>query len=291
MPRGTDLGRRVEERVRTWRVAVEHRTETESSVLLFGRRDDRPVVLKIVKHGGDEWTSGAVLEAFDGNGVVRVLDHAGGALLLERLSPGTSLTSLVVSGADHRATGILTDVMRRMSPRPPPTEATTVEDWGKGFARHAARRDSSIPQPLLEEAERLYFSLCRSQSRVRLLHGDLHHDNVLHDSGRGWVAIDPKGVVGELEYEVGAALRNPRPHRALFADPSIIVGRVDRLARALDLDAGRILAWAFAQAVLSVVWTVEDGLALEADDSSLAVAYVIRPMLEARGVLDPYREG
>src|SRR5262245_2211723 len=283
MPRGTDLGRRVEERVRTWRVAVEHRTETESSVLLFGRRDDRPVVLKIVKHGGDEWTSGAVLEAFDGNGVVRVLDHAGGALLLERLSPGTSLTSLVLRGDDRRATEILADVMRRMSPRPPPTGSATVGDWGKGFARHAARRDRSIPQPLLADAERLYDSLCRSQSRVRLLHGDLHHDNVLHDSGRGWVAIDPKGVVGELEYETGAALRNPQGHPGLFTDPMVITRRTDQLAQALELDAGRILGWAFAQAVLSAIWTVEDGLTFEPHGAArVALAEVLRTMLDTR---------
>src|SRR5262245_33447705 len=284
MPRGTDLGRRVEERVRTWRVAVEHRTETESSVLLFGRRDDRPVVLKIVKHGGDEWTSGAVLEAFDGNGVVRVLDHAGGALLLERLSPGTPLTRLVVSGDDHGATAILADVMRRMSPRLPPTGAATVEEWGKAFARHATGHDSSIPQPLLAEAERLYASLCRSQSRIRLLHGDLHHDNILHDTGRGWVAIDPKGVVGELEYETGAALRNPLGHPGVFTDPSVIARRADQLAQALELDAGRILGWAFAQAVLSAIWTVEDGLAFEPHGAvRVALAGVLRTMLDARG--------
>jgi streptomycin 6-kinase len=278
--RATDLGRRVEERMRAWRVAVEHRAETESSLLLFGRRDDRPVVLKIVKEGGDEWTSGAVLEAFDGNGVVRVLDCAGGALLLERLSPGTPLTSLVVSGDDHRATAILADVMRRMSPRLPPTGTATVEDWGEGFARHAARRDSSIPRPLLADAERLYGSLCRSQSRVRLLHGDLHHDNVLHDSERGWVAIDPKGVVGELEYETGATLRNPQGHPVLFTDPAVITKRVDQLAHALELDTGRILGWAFAQAVLSAIWTVEDGPAFEPHGAArVALAAVLRTML------------
>jgi streptomycin 6-kinase len=282
-PPATDLGRRVEERVRAWRVAVEHRAETESSVLVFGRRDDRPVVLKIVKVGGDEWTSGAVLEAFDGNGVVRVLDQIDGALLLERLSPGTPLTSLVVRGDDHRATGILADVIARMSPRQPPDGTPTAEDWGEGFTRHAASGDASIPRTLLLEAGRLYAWLCRSQSRVRLLHGDLHHGNVLHDSGRGWVAIDPKGVVGELEYETGAALRNPQGHPGLFTDPTVITRRVDQLAQALELDAGRILGWAFAQAVLSAIWTVEDGLAFEPHGAAcVALAGVLRTMLDTR---------
>ena len=61
----------------------------------------------------------------------------------------------------------------------------------------------------VERAQRLYVGLCASQTSTRLLHGDLHHYNILRDGDRGWVAIDPKGVVGEVEYEIGAALRNP----------------------------------------------------------------------------------
>ena len=64
------------------------------------------------------------------------------------------------------------------------------------------------------------------------------------------VAIDPKGVVGEPEYEVGAALRNPYEYPALFTDPAPIERRVDRFTRKPHLNRDRILTWAFAQAVL-----------------------------------------
>ena len=130
----------------------------------------------------------------------------------------------------------------------------------------------------------MYFHLCATQSRPRLLHGDLHHSNVLLDSGRGWLAIDPKGVVGELEYEVGAALRNPYERPDVFTKPAAIARRVERFERELHLNAGRMLAWAFAQAVLAAVWEVEDGCAVRPDNAWLALASNIRPML--KGVVD-----
>jgi streptomycin 6-kinase len=100
----TELRLRVKDRITAWRVVVEHMAETESSVLVFGRRDDQPVVVKVVKRVGDEWQSGAVLQAFEGNGVVRVFDYTDGALLLERLSPGNSLVSMALTGNDEQAT-------------------------------------------------------------------------------------------------------------------------------------------------------------------------------------------
>lgn len=108
--------------------------------------------------------------------------------------------------------------------------------------------------------------------------------NVLFDSDRGWLAIDPKGVVGELEYEVGAVLRNPYEHPELFAERSTIEKRVDRVARNLNLNATRILAWGFAQAVLSAVWAVEDGFAIEPGNPWIVLANAIRPML--LGIVD-----
>ena len=280
----TELRRRVDDRIEAWRVAVEHQIQTESSIVAFGRRGTQPVVLKVIRHRGDEWHAADILEAFDGNGVVRVLDRFDGAVLLERLQPGESLVGMAVGGDDDRATGILADVIGRMSPHAPASLPSTVQEWGRGFEHRAAGGDSRIPKPLLEAAQRVYSQLCASQSTSRLLHGDLHHDNVLLDRARGWLAIDPKGVVGELEYEVGAALRNPYERPELFTEPARIERRVGRFERDLRLDAGRMLAWAFAQAVLAAVWAEEDGLVVRSDHPWIALANNIRPML--KGTVD-----
>lgn len=279
-----DIRSRVEDRISDWRVVVERITETEGSILAFGWRDDLPVVLKVVRNRGDEWRSGEILEAFEGKGVVRVSEYVEGAMLLERLRPGKSLVSFALNGGDDQATQILAEVIGKMSPRTPANSVPTVHEWAKGFERYAASGDAQIPKRLLLEAHRVYSQLCGSQSRPRLLHGDLHHYNVLFDGERNWLAIDPKGVVGELEYEVGAALRNPHERPELFAEPSAIERRVERFARELSLDTTRTLAWGFAQAVLSAVWAVEDGFAVGRDNPWIALANTIRPMLE--GVVD-----
>ena len=180
---------------------------------------------------------------------------------------------------DDEVTSILADVIGRMSPGPPPSATPTIESWGKGFERYLAKGTSDIPKSLVEAAHKTYLQLCASQATPRLLHGDLHHHNVLLDSHRGWLAIDPKGVVGEPAYEIGAALRNPYRQPEVFATPVTIRTRVDRFARVLRLDTTRILAWAFAQAVLATIWELEDDGALDAGTGWIALADTIRPML------------
>ena len=274
-----NLQHRIETHLRNWSVDVEHITETETSILLFGHRRAQPVVVKVVRTPGDEWRSGPVLAAFDGPAVVHVYEYTDGAQLLERLTPGTPLVQMVLAGRDGDATDILAAVIGAMAPRRLPSAVPTALDWARGFDRYSRTGDAQIPQALLAEARALYLQLCHSQAQVRLLHGDLQHYNVLLDAQRGWLAIDPKGVIGELEYEIGAALRNPSAQPALFAQAAIVERRLKRFADQLPIDQDRALAWGFAQAVLSAVWTVEDGVPLGPHNPGILLAQAIRPML------------
>lgn len=257
-------------------------------MIAFGTRDHQPVVLKVIKRPGDEWRSGEILEAFNGNGVVRVYEQAPGAVLLERLRPGNSLVDLTLNGRDEEATEILADIIQQMSARAAstsplelPQACATVQDWAKGFERHIATGDDQIPIDLVAAGQRVYLNLCASQRQPRLLHGDLQHYNVLFDSDRGWLGIDPKGVVGEIEYEIGAVLRNPCEQPDLFVSRSTIERRLKQFTGRLDLNFARALAWGFAQAVLSAIWEIEDGFAVDSTNHSLRLAQVIRPMLGA----------
>jgi streptomycin 6-kinase len=273
------VAERVQERVRAWGVAVERTLETESSVVAFGTRGGEPVVLKVVRREGEEWRSGEVLEAFDGRGIVRVYEHVPGAVLLERLDPGTPLAEMALAGNDDAATAILAEVVGRMSSTGSDLRRfSSIEDWGRGFAWYLASGDLQIPRGLVEHGQRVYAGLCASQGERRLLHGDLQHYNVVLDARRGWVAIDPKGVVGEVEYEVGALLRNPGEPE-VYARRETVERRVRCYESRLKLDAGRMTAWGFAQAVLSAIWGVEDGYTLSPDEPPLRLARVIQPML------------
>ena len=267
-------------------MVVEDTIETGTSVIAFGVCNSQSVVLKLIKDSGDEWRSGEVLEAFDGHGVVRVHEHAPGAVLMERLRPGTSLVNLALNGKDEEATDILADVIQRMSSATSsmskgesPIIVPTIHDWGKGFDRYLASGDDQIPRTLVEPAQDIYLRLAVSQREPRLLHGDLQHYNVLFDSDRGWIAIDPKGVIGEIEYEIGAALRNPVERPDLFLSRAVIARRLKQFTNKLNLDFNRTLAWTFAQAVLSAIWGVEDGFKVDSMNSALRLAYAIRPML------------
>ncbi len=280
----TALEERVQERIRDWKVQVIRSLETESSVVVLGTRAAQPVVLKVMREAGDEWQSGEVLDAFGGLGMVRIYEHVEGAVLLERLQPATQLSVLSLGGRDEEATEILAGVVERLSPVRALDSAPTASDWGMGFIRYLASGDGQIPKALVERGKRVYFDLAATQKNTRLLHGDLQHYNVLFDSGRGWVAIDPKGVVGEIEYEIGASLRNPAESPELFASPATIEQRIRQYEAALHLDAYRMLAWAFAEAVLSAIWLVEDGYAVNLRSVPIVLASAIGPMLDvARG--------
>lgn len=275
------MTRRVEELACAWGVVVERALETPGSLVAFGKRGDLPVVMKVIRKPGDEWRTGEVLEAFDGTGIVRAYEHVNGAVLMERLNPGTSLVDMVLNGCDQEATDILAGVMREMSHQQESSNSfVTVQDWGNGFQLYIDSEDEQISRGLVEQAQRIYYDLCKSQKGIRLLHGDLQHYNVLFDSVRGWVAIDPKGVVGEIEYEIGASLRNPCERPDLFAEARIIERRIKRYEEKLKLDSDRVLAWGFAQAVLSAIWSVEDGDAVDSGNAALMLANVIRPMLD-----------
>jgi streptomycin 6-kinase len=251
--------------------------QTPGSLLAFGTCGERPVVLKLVDRSGSEFWSGEVLESFGGCGVVAVLEHTGGAVLVPRLLPGSSLADRDIP--DDEATAIIADVIGRMAPSAPPRRSPSVEALAVSFSQYLASGASAIARPLVTAAQGTYLQLCASQAEHRLLHGDLHHHNVLFDSRQGWLAIDPKGVVGELAYEVGAAMRNPCEHPEVFAAPAAIRRRAEWYARTLRLDQARILGWTFAQAVLAAIWELEDDGELSAGAGWIALAGAVRPMV------------
>jgi len=243
------------------------------------RSDGTPVVVKACLPDGES-TQVEALRLFDGHGMVRLLEYDKGdeVMLLERLRPGTLLSTI---DDDEKATSIAASVMRQMW-RPPPQEHAfpTVFDWGKGFIRlrqHFGGGHGPFPPALLEEAESLFAGLNASMADPVLLHGDLHHENILAAERQPWLAIDPKGLVGEPAYEPGALLRNQLA--VVFEDPRpvrVMARRVEQLAGELGLDRARVRGWGLAQALLSMWWTIEDfGHLEDYDMETLACAELL----------------
>jgi len=252
---------------------------TASSHILFVRGPQGPAVLKVFKPPREEARSSLALRHYGGRGAVPVLAFDEEAVLTRRVRPGTVLSDLVRAGRDDEATDIVCDVAASLQAHGGAAGAwPTVAQWGADFDDHQrSSRAHLLPAAMVELARHEFFDLCRSQSEPVLLHGDLHHDNILHDERLGWLAIDPKGVLGEREYELGAALRNPSGSPDFYTDPGVMQRRVQRMAARLGFDGGRVLRWCFAQAVLSAVWLVQDGR--DGADVALKVARVSRDVM------------
>ncbi len=226
------------------------------------RADGSQVVLKLGVPNPELSSEAAALAHYGGRGCARLLDAdpAGGALLIERLQPGTMLAALA---DDEAATRVAAGVMRALW-QPPPAEHTfvTVARWGLGFGRLRARFGGGtgpLPTPLVARAEALFAELLASSAAPALLHGDLHHDNILAAERAPWLAIDPKGVVGEPAYEVGAFLRNPIERVLRAPDPTrLLERRIAIFAEELGFEPARLAGWGMAQAVLSAWWSIED---------------------------------
>jgi len=217
------------------------------------------VVLKLGVPGPELSSEIQALRLYAGEAAARLLDsdEDHGTMLLERIEPGDTLASL---GDDERATRAAAQVMRELwKPLPPDTRFPTAVEWAGGLAKLRIRFNGGtgpLPARLVDQAEGLFRDLLSSSEPSRLLHGDLHHFNILAARRQPWLAIDPKGLAGEPAYDVGALLRNPEAR--LYTDPHVQQRRVDVLHEELDLEKDRILGWGMAQAVLSAWWSLED---------------------------------
>lgn len=225
--------------------------------------DGAAVVLKLGFPGPDLTREADALRLMDGRGSVRLLatDLDNGTLLLERAQPGHTLEALCEQN-DEAATSLAASVMHCLwQPLPPGHAFPSVQDWAAELnqAQTEHERGSPLPVRLLDRATGLLHDLTCSVDEPVLLHGDLHHGNILSAEREPWLAIDPKGIVGEPAAEAGALIRNPIPQLLTWPNLSrVLERRVHQLAEELKLDRKRVHAWATAQAVLASVWAFED---------------------------------
>jgi streptomycin 6-kinase len=175
-------------------------------------------------------------------------------MLLEHVRPGTKLVELLPEG-DDEATLIAAGVMQRLW-RPPPERGhrlIPLRRWFRELLDHRQSHDGPgrFPTSLLDRGVDTAEDLLATQDLV-VLHGDLHHFNILRSEREPWLAIDPKGLVGDRCFELAALVRNPVPNPPPLA---VARRRIAFLSEALDLDRERVNAWCFAEAMLNAAWS------------------------------------
>lgn len=228
----------------------------------YAQRNTENVILKLGVPNNELQSEIAALRFYNGRGACRLLDAdpEKGMLLLERLIPGHMLASVM---DDEHATRIAADVMSRLWRPVPENKADFIQltDWFDGFNRLRKRYDGKtgpLPQPMIETAESLSCELLTENKDAALLHGDFHHFNVLA-SERGWLAIDPKGVIGPKGYEVGPLLTNPYDRFLNGDNPRVQTKkRIAILSEILGMEKERIRSWGVSHCVLSAWWSLED---------------------------------
>jgi streptomycin 6-kinase len=180
-------------------------------------------------------------------------------LLLERLQPGTMLTE-VAEADDDAATAIAAGVLRRLwVPAPADHGLRPLESWCAAFERNRdalAQGAGGFPAALFRRADALRHDLLLSTTEETVLHGDLHHMNILRAQRAAWLAIDPKGLVGDRHFDICMFLRNPYPDSVPL---DVNRRRLDRFCADLGLDRERAKAWCFVHAMLDACWSFEDG--------------------------------
>ncbi|PZP48144.1 MAG: APH(6) family putative aminoglycoside O-phosphotransferase [Azospirillum brasilense] len=231
---------------------------THAARLLPVRWRGVPAILKL-SDDEDERRGARLLRWWDGDGAARVLAGDGRALLLERATGAGDLSAMARGGLDDEACRILCAVAARLHGprRGPEPSLVPLSHWFQELRPVAAAQGG-----ILRHCAAAARHLLDSPRDIRVLHGDLHHGNVLDFGSQGWLAIDPKGLLGERGFDFANIFTNPD-----LADASHPVATApDRFARRLvvvaetaGLERRRLLLWILAWAGLSAVWFLQDG--------------------------------
>ena len=232
---------------------------TNSSWLRPVRHQGIPAILKVPFESEEQW-GGLLMAWWNGDGATRVLAQDEHALLLERAIGTMSLVDMTRNGSDDEASRILCAVIARLHAKRdvPPPDLIPLSRWFEPL-------DQSGPAHggVLGRSAALARELLQTPEDIVVLHGDIHHGNVLDAGSRGWVAIDPKRLVGERGFDYANLFCNP--DRQTATAPYRLSRQASVVAEAAGLDRAWLLKWVAAWAGLSAVWRLEDGETPELD--------------------------
>ncbi|MFE1171378.1 aminoglycoside phosphotransferase family protein [Streptomyces sp. NPDC058773] len=238
-------------------------------VLPVERADGTPAALKMQLLDEESAGEPVALRVWGGDGVVRLLDHDAdtNTLLLERLDEKRHLSTLDDSRAAVR---IIAELLARLTGVPAPAGMRQLGDIAQSMLDSVPAAVRKVADP----AGRAVLKSCAAAVREvvgdpgdRLLHWDLHYDNILAGEREPWLAIDPKPLAGDPGFELMPALAD-------FFDPPEVRYRFDLMTEVLGLDRERAAAWTLGRALQNLLWNIEDGED-ELDQDQLTIARML----------------
>lgn len=246
----------IEELTKYWELSNIRPVENMSyNFVAKATQTKTPVVLKIScdnKLISNEYNA---LKHFNGHNSVRVLDinEALSAMLLEQAIPGNSLKQMDKEETINVFSRVATSISSL--PSPDNTHYTHMSEWCEAIDRIKGNR---IDIDLVEKAKTLKSTLLNSAKNEYLCHGDLHLENIIQH-GEEWLAIDPKGVIGEMAFEAAAFdILTKEEIKNENSISSILLERTRRLSKSLEIEYKRLLEWFFLRSMISAQWFIED---------------------------------
>ncbi|MFI7403670.1 aminoglycoside phosphotransferase family protein [Streptomyces sp. NPDC049541] len=234
-------------------------------VLPVLRSDDTPAVLKLQLLDEESVGEPVALRLWDGDGAVRLLAHDGTThtMLLERLDHTRMLARLPDT---REAVLVIARLLAHLTTTPAPEGMRRLGDIAQAMLDRVPWALKHIPDP---ETRSLVTDCAAAVREVldepgdRLLHWDLHDENVLAADRAPWLAIDPKPLAGDPGFELWPALANR-------FDADEIRWRFDAMTDVLGLDRARARAWTLGRLLQNTLWDVEDGRTPEPSDLEIA---------------------
>lgn len=185
------------------------------------------------------------------------VDESIPAILLEMIHPAQTLVTI----GDEEAIKVAANLMKRLWKKVElPHKFREIDDLYKDFQRlkDSAALKELFSDAVIKKTNNAYLYLQKKPGEKVLLHGDLHQYNIISDERKGWVVIDPSGIVGEREFEPATFLRNPPAFGVETYLKEKLENRIYSFSKLLNLDPKRIYLWALFQTVLSSLWAAED---------------------------------
>ncbi|MDR1334073.1 MAG: aminoglycoside phosphotransferase family protein [Holosporaceae bacterium] len=220
--------------------------------VLRGFQNDVPIVLKVGIRDGNLAKEAQTLQFFENHGAMKLIDWADGALLLQRAVPGNSLMEYFPH-REEESIEIAADVIRKLhSISNNSKNFIPIEDLLGDF-----HKKWDIPDHFIFKAQCMAEHLLKTTTRRIIMHGDLHHDNILRN-GDGWKIIDPVGMAGDPAYEIASFMLNPIDKIWKCENAATIIkNRIEKFSALLAINPRRIAQWTFVKSVLCWIWTLE----------------------------------
>jgi len=218
----------------------------------------RPAILKIGIPGAEFNDEMKAVQMYGGSGCAKLIkaDPESGMMLLERLTPGYMLSDLADEKQviDHYIE--VWKALRR--PLPLGEQTPSITDWADALDKYQKAYPQGNGQIPIEHIDlsRTYFKeVVETSGGSELLHGDLHHENILYDDDKGWMAIDPKGIAGDPYFDCTSFMIN---HLYDKDNPKELLRfRVERLCEGLSFDRRRFLKASVTMSTIYACWSVE----------------------------------